>query len=53
MSWFKKINCKHEWKQHASKTYVKKDRYTETQIDEFTIDVMVCQKCGKIKKITY
>lgn len=60
-----KILCKHDWKTHTKKVYKwtkreplpgteywynpiwQKIKYSET------VEVLVCKKCGKVKKVFY
>jgi len=60
-----KLLCLHQWKRHDKKIY----GWTETKIDdktqfwinpvlttskfEKTIEILICEKCGKIHKIEY
>lgn len=60
-----KLFCKHEWKSHVKETYnwsttelVKgTEHYFHPKLDVIenseTVEVLICQKCGKIHKITY
>ena len=54
--------CKHRWKSHLKKqittrTFVANilgDGYNPTDITkDITREVLICEKCGKIKKIEY
>jgi hypothetical protein len=57
MGLFEKTFCKHKWKSHnkqertLSERVPYTDRYVVTK--EFTREVLVCEKCGKIKQIEY
>ncbi len=57
MNFIKRLWCNHKWKLHAKKEY----KWTEkvegtwdrlTNISE-THEVLICEKCGAIKKIKY
>lgn len=60
---FKKWACLHTWKTHAKKEDISEniyhwnsydEKYEETPLVEvYTIEVLICEKCGKIKKIKY
>lgn len=59
---FEKLFCKHKWKTHykrevSSTTHIKNlmgDGYNNTGITkDFTREVLICETCGKIKKIEY
>lgn len=46
-----KLFCTHKWSSHA------KNLYPSTAINgnrmEQTVEVLICEKCGKIKQIMY
>lgn len=46
LEWF----CRHKWFSHAIKIYEweeNKEEYSET------IEILICEKCGKIHKLEY
>lgn len=51
--WF----CNHKWKTHAKKEYrweeLNKKSYPMKEIYCETIEILVCENCGKIKQIKY
>jgi len=58
LKWF----CKHKWVSHSkeaksTQVYVRNilgDNYNPTDIiEKFTKEVLICEKCGKIKIIKY
>lgn len=59
MNFIKKILCLHMWTSHAKKDHV--DKYydalfsisTPSKIDNYTHEILICTKCGKIKHIKY
>jgi Fe2+ or Zn2+ uptake regulation protein len=57
MKLFKKLLCLHKWKTHTKKVYnwTEKVEGTWDKIDNFsqTHEILICKRCGKIKKITY
>lgn len=65
MGFFNEIFCKHKWKTHEKKLYEYKQREivkgTEfwhrplVQEQEYsdTTEVLMCEKCGKLKNIEY
>ena len=52
MNFFKKIFCGHKWKIHAKKEY-KWQQEVKQELTSLTIEVLICETCGKIKKIKY
>lgn len=59
---FKKLFCRHKWKTHSKdrkyiQTYVRNiigDGYNPTDVTkEFTVEILICEHCGKIKKLKY
>lgn len=60
-----KLFCLHQWKTHTKEVY----EWTESEIDvnstymlnplintfeyKETVEVLICEKCGKIKKVVY
>lgn len=60
-----KLLCKHQWKVHSKKEYewdetrvVKGTEHwyhpqTETRHYSETLEVLICEKCGKVKKLIY
>ncbi len=61
----KKLFCRHVWKTHAKKVYTWeetlpvegtahwfKPKFNNYKISE-TREVLICEKCGKIHKVTY
>lgn len=59
---FSKLLCKHKWVSHSKKeksekTFVRNiigDSFNPTDIvREYIIEVLICEKCGKIKIIKY
>jgi len=65
IQFLKKIFCSHTYTSHAKKEYnwnetnvIPETRYwnnplTETNEYSTTVEVLICSKCGKIKKIKY
>ena len=57
MGIFIRMFCKHKWKTHTKKVYewIQKVEGTWDSIDTFseTIEILKCQKCGKIHTIKY
>lgn len=65
MGLFDKLLCKHKWKSHSKKVYKWDEtqvvqgtehwRYPKTEIQEIeeTVEVLICENCGKVKKIKY
>lgn len=58
MKWIENLLCGHKWKVHATKKYIQTRLAQVNFIDEkfeadVTRDVLICEKCGKIKIITY
>lgn len=57
MGLFEKTFCKHKWKSHnkEGRTLSERVPYTERYVvvKEFTREILVCEKCGKIKQIEY
>jgi len=57
MNVFKKMLCGHDWKQHAIKQYQWQEKIQGTWDRLNTViethEVLLCKKCGKIKKIKY
>ena len=58
MNLFKKLFCSHKWESHTSRAYkiirrVPLNLNAEITTDEYTIEVLICKECGKIKKIEY
>jgi hypothetical protein len=62
MKLLEKLFCKHKWKTHYKremhgKTFVMNlagDGYNDTGITkDYTVEVLICENCGKIKKIEY
>lgn len=52
---FKKLYCMHNWMVHAKKEF---DRHLTfynggTKTETIVIEVLICEKCGKIKQIEY
>lgn len=54
---FEKWFCEHKWKQHAKKVYEWEEKVYGTWGKMITVsntkEVLICQHCGKIKKIQY
>jgi hypothetical protein len=52
-----KIFCKHKWKTHAKKDYIwsQKVEGTWDRVERVstTSEVLICEKCGKIRQIEY
>lgn len=60
-----KLFCSHSWETHVKETYEWAEKkvvpFTENwfrpQVQEFefseTVEILICKKCGKIKKIKY
>lgn len=46
--WLKKLNCSHEWETYSS-TYHQDRNFGG--YDNYTLDTLICKKCGKIKQI--
>lgn len=44
------FGCKHKWNSHAK---AKRVREYETGNFEYTREVLICEKCGKIKIVDY
>jgi hypothetical protein len=57
MSIFATIFCKHKWKTHTKKVYEWYEKidgsWDKTQLVSETIEILICDKCGKLKKIKY
>ncbi len=56
MRLFKKMFCSHKWKLHAKKEYRWEEENPfdgETHTYSNTYEVLICENCGKIKKIRY
>lgn len=57
MRLFEKLFCKHKWKSHDKKARTNKIKDWENgnyiTLREFTREVFICEKCGKIKQIEY
>lgn len=51
------IFCKHKFKTHAKKEYEWTEKIPDTwdafRLVSETVEVLICEKCGKIKKIRY
>lgn len=61
----KKLFCMHQWKTHAKETY----EWTEKEVVEGTmlwpqpliqdksyqdtVEILICEKCGDVKKLSY
>ncbi len=57
MGFFIRIFCKHKWKTHTKKYYQWEQKVEGTwnrleTISE-TVEILICEKCGKIHKINY
>ena len=57
MGFFIRMFCKHKWKTHTKKNY-QWEQKVEGTWDRFetlseTVEVLICEKCGKIHKIKY
>ncbi len=52
MSFFTTFFCDHKWKSHAKKEREEINADKEV-IYEYTMEVLICEHCGKIKKIKY
>lgn len=57
MKILKKFLCSHKWKTHAKKEYEWNEHIEGTwgkfqRVGE-TTEILICQECGKIKKIKY
>lgn len=53
MNVFKKMFCGHDWKQHAIKKYQWQEKTDRLHTFSETHEVLLCKKCGRIKKIKY
>lgn len=60
MKLFKNWFCSHQWLSHNKKDMTRVIRqnaygsYLETPVkQDFTIEILICQKCGKIKQLQY
>lgn len=56
MKLFKKLFCLHKWKLHSKKEYEWKERVVGSLYNETvsqTVEILICQECGKIKNIKY
>jgi len=52
---FEELFCCHSWKSHAKRNIIKKIEYKDGSgiQKEFIREILICEKCGKIKKIDY
>lgn len=46
-----KLFCTHSWKSHAKNIY--RFDYLNNNKYEQTTEILICEKCGKIKQINY
>ncbi len=46
-----KLFCLHQWKSHAKSTY--RFDYLNGNKSEQITEIIICDKCGKIKQINY
>jgi len=46
-----KLFCTHNWKSHAKNLY--SNQLNNGGREEKTLEVLICQKCGRIKQIMY
>lgn len=57
MKIFEKLFCKHKWKSHSKQAREEHHRISPTfeyvKTREYTLEVLICEHCGKIKKIEY
>lgn len=59
MKMFQKLFCPHKWIVHAKQKYEETNSSPSihggrvTDKISFTREVLICEKCGKIKKIEY
>lgn len=57
MALFEKLFCKHKWKSHHKEERTESFRIPNTEeyvkTKDFTREVLICEKCGKIKTIEY
>ena len=57
MKLFEKLFCKHKWKSHIKEVYNWRDKVDGTwdTMNNYssTTEILICQECGKIKKIEY
>lgn len=56
MNLFKKLFCGHKWKKHAKTQYTKGSNFDALIFKnkyEYTQEILICEHCGKIKKIEY
>tara|TARA_R110002020_G_scaffold465503_1_gene686952 strand:+ start:1227 stop:1403 length:177 start_codon:yes stop_codon:yes gene_type:complete len=57
VSFFKKLFCEHKWKVHAKKEYRWDEKvdgtWDKVETVSKTYEILICEKCGKIKKIIY
>lgn len=45
--------CSHKWKSHTKKSYEWNEKGDMINTVSNTIEVLICEECGKIKKIKY
>lgn len=60
-----KLFCKHQWKTHAKETYSWEEMEVVKETEHWirpklnkveyseTVEVLICEKCGKVHKINY
>lgn len=55
MGFVKKFLCAHKWKFHDKKEVIRTKIYVNgyKEVDNLTTEILICDNCGKIKKILY
>ena len=54
IKWLNKIFCTHEWEVYKQiKTRHYWNSYDEDYYKVTNLDILICKKCGKIKKVKY
>jgi len=57
MGIFNRFFCRHKWVSHNKKEYRWKEKvqgtWDRTETVSETVEILICEKCGKIHKIKY
>lgn len=61
MNLWTKFFCSHKWESHVKQPYIVKYKshdilgnyYDTGLVDRYTKEVLICEKCGKIKTLKY